>query len=189
MTEAPKLVKAVSYGLALEGVIRDPITYEAAALAAMEKVFLGPNEPYSRLVARVCEGIFGVVNRDKASKVEEAIQLLDRQAFLVQTEKHKVRLTCVLGKDQDQDKRTWALNLIMREGVRPHVMNATMGVTCMVAEKPDPKYPYIIADVPRDYDPALAEAKPGDTVTIKRIPKDFIVGVNGLPYSSFQSCW
>lgn len=188
------LLRSLAIGYKLSGAISSTRVFETAAQAAVACVFKDPAEPPSRLLSRLSEHIFGAVGVAQVAQVREAIAFLSRGVSIVSAEPHKIRLVTNFGRGQGPQGRNWAVNTILREGLRPHTLTpprtaAPLSVSCMVSEVPDPRYPFLIADVPRTYAPGLEQAQAGEWCDVPRIPLDFIVGVNGFSFHGFAAAW
>lgn len=193
-SDPSRFVRLMARGYSMQGIVKSPAVYEAAANAAVEWVFHDPSEPNARMLSNLTERICGKVTVDAAQRVQEALDYLDRGSLMVTTEPHKVRVIANFGIEHDVLGRKWAVQTIFKEGLRPHALVPSrhaipLGVSCMVEEVPDYRYPFVIADVPRNYVPELEQAKRGEKCTLPRLPKDFIVGMNGIAFATFEAAW
>lgn len=192
MLASNRTVRLMGLGLKFEGVIKHEDEYALAASAAVLMTFTVRD---ARCVSLLTEQLYGSVTRESAAAVTAALARLDQRLYLPPDDSTAlVRLYCNYGTRHDVGGRTWATNVILETGVRPHALvphhaAVPLNVDCVVGEIPDRRYPYIVADVPRSYAPALAVVQHGQWCSVPRIPKSFIVGVNGLPLSSFEATW
>lgn len=186
-----RVVRLMGLGLKIIGVIPETENYALAASAAVLSTFLTRDV---RSLSCLTEQLYGAVNRELVARVKAALDYLDTQKYVVPPDPTAVRLFVNYGQKHDTGGRTWATNAILDNGVRPHVlvpqkMAVPMAVDCVVEAIPDARYPYVVADVPRSYAPSLENAQRGQWCSVPRIPKSFIVGVNGLPIGSFEASW
>jgi hypothetical protein len=178
-------------GLKIVGVIPTPEQYAVAASTAVLSTFLTRD---ARTLSQLTETLYGAVSRESAEQVKVALASLDNQMFIAPELENTVRLFVNYGTQHDYAGRVWATGAILEHGVKPHVLvpqraAVPVAVDCVVGCVPDARYPYVIADVPKDYAPTLGTTAPGSKCAVPRIPKSFIIGMNGLPLSSFEASW
>lgn len=186
-----RLVRLMGIGLKIVGVIPTAEQYAAAASAAVLSTFLTRD---ARSLSMLSETLYGAVSRESVERVKVALAFLDDQTFLAPVAEGTIRVFANYGTKHDYAGRVWATGAILEHGVKPHVLvpqkaAVPIAVDCVVGVVPDARYPYVIADVPKDYAPSLGGAAAGQKCAVPRIPKSFIVGLNGLPLSSFEASW
>jgi len=183
---APKLslVRLLGIGLKLSGAIESPEIYELAGRVAVEGVFYGHPGRNSRQLAYYCEQFFGKVDRACAQRITDALRLLDEQKFLRSVEVGCTRIFANFA--MRNENRIRLVDGIRMEGLRPRFQRV---VSCSVGRVLHPEFPFLVADVPKDYAPGLAALQVGQRATLPQIPKGFIVAVNNFPWTSFLSAW
>ena len=186
-----RIVRLMGIGLRIVGAIPTPEQYAVAASTAVLSTFLTRD---ARSLSMLTETLYGAVSRESAEQVSAALAYLDSQMFLAPPLDNTVRLFTNYGTQHDYAGRVWATSAILEHGVKPHVLvpqrsAVPVAVDCVVGCVPDVRFPYVVADVPRDYAQSLAVAARGQACAVPRIPRSFIIGMNGLPISSFEASW
>lgn len=135
----------------------------------------------------------------------DATQTIDDYGMMPPVSPGYVRVNHNIALHSETTAETWdILEQILREGLRPQpegrgkyseLPGAVFGVVDDPKQAPkqgrryNPYGPWVIADLPMRGPEGIGELRPGNVAVLTRVPREYIVGVNGIPVDRFERAY